>query len=118
MMTTKRLLSLLILIMLVVPVSAITYSKEYYLWGNTSLDNFGYVSTNVPSNGLVSHDYAAQYLLSAQWFELRRQTILMEKQNELLEERNNLTRQQMGMKLRCTQNGLAMYGGCLEYAWV
>jgi hypothetical protein len=107
--------------MLIAPVSAITYPKEYYDLGvfndvflirqsEIQLGRWD-ITTWGPNVGAFSS------LITSR--ELRRQTILMEKQNELLEEQNNLTRMQMGMKLKCKiVADIAAGAHCTEYAWV
>lgn len=104
-------LSILIIAMLVVPVSAITYSEEYYkLESRVAM----YIDPIKDMRNAFSYDLDAQL---ATFYEIRRQIILMEKQNELLEEQNNLTRQQMNMTLVCTGRVNSM-GNCLGFSWV
>lgn len=103
---------LLLVVAMVTPVAAVTYSDEYYMLTNESTIAASHFDAYSTWNGYMMNWDKATVV------ELRRQTILMEKQNELLEEQNGLTRRQMSMKLQCTQKGFTMYGGCLEYAWV
>jgi hypothetical protein len=73
----------------------VTYPQEYYDLGTVSygvaLPTWGYdnyVEINDPK--YVGRSAGATRIGTAQWMELRRQTILMEKQNELLAEQNEL----------------------------
>jgi hypothetical protein len=93
-MYEKIILVLLLIAAIAAPVAAtnVMYPDEYYAWGNGSLQAFN-SALEKGSGGLITNDYVARGLLTAQWFELRRQTILMERQNELLEEQNDLLRQ-------------------------
>jgi hypothetical protein len=84
----KPFLYILILAMLVTSVSAVAYSDEYYTLGKEAdglISNVG---------NLRSWDQNFQKSI---WLELRRHTILMEKQNELLGEQNGLLRNRTKM---------------------
>lgn len=78
---------LLIPACLVIPAHAVVYNEEYHQISDKlsvmSLDNL--TSFEIAWGGIVYWDIASYY-------ELRRQTILMEKQNELVEEQNGLLR--------------------------
>lgn len=60
------------------PVSAVTYSEEYYTFG--AITNVSWDKISGAYYGIGQDNPTAQYLT---FLELRRQTILMEKQNEL-----------------------------------
>jgi hypothetical protein len=97
----KPFLYILVLAMLVTSVSAVAYSDEYYTLGKEAdglISNVG---------NLRSWDQNFQKSI---WLELRRHTILMEKQNDLLGEQNGLLRNASGMKYRCEYNmGVKMF---------
>jgi hypothetical protein len=69
------------------PVSAVTYSEEYYSLGSF-VDKYFYDKhiNNTYENQLNLNDNIGNYASLASARELRRQTILLEKQNELLME--------------------------------
>lgn len=77
---------LLILACLVIPAQAVVYSEEYYTLDSAISKYFDVVENISPR---WSYELDAQVIT---YYELRRQTILMEKQNELLEEQNGLLR--------------------------
>ncbi len=96
----------LVLALVCVPVMAanVTYPQEYYDLGIASYEvafpTWGYdnyVEINDPK--YAGRGAGATRIGVAQWMELRRQTILMEKQNELLAEQNEL----MGMLVNATE---------------
>lgn len=105
----KPFLYILILAMLVTSVSAVAYSDEYYTLGKEAdglISNVG---------NLRSWDQNFQKSI---WLELRRHTILMEKQNELLEEQNELLKNKSALSLSVgcgkenyTINGDLIYRG-------
>lgn len=76
------------------------YPQEYYTLSALSDKVYSYISTERPTGNAVG-TYAEQ--LSA--MELRRQTILMEKQNELLAEQNEL----MGRLANATEIKFVVY---------
>lgn len=63
------------------PVAAVTYSEEYYTFG--AITNVSWDKISGAYYGIGQDNPTAQYLTV---LELRRQTILLEKQNELLME--------------------------------
>jgi hypothetical protein len=88
-MTTRSIiLILLIATILCVPVSAadVTYPQEYYTLGNATSSWISDVLTN---------SLLAANMDSIRNFEMHRQSILMEMQNELLAEQNELIKRQM-----------------------
>ena len=80
----------------------LTYPQEYYELGNINDQMYTHERlTTAASWGMDSKDTFGIYM------ELRRQTILMEKQNELLEEQNKLLRSTH--KLICISNWSSKY---------
>ena len=69
---------LFIILIYVTPVSAVTYSEEYYTFG--AITNVSWNKISGAYYGIGQDNPTAQYLT---FLELRRQTILLEKQNEL-----------------------------------
>jgi len=96
----------LVIALVCVPVMAanVTYPQEYSDLGTASYEvafpTWGYdnyVEINDPK--YAGRSAGATRIGVAQWMELRRQTILMEKQNELLAEQNEL----MGRLVNATE---------------
>jgi hypothetical protein len=109
-MIRHTLFILLIAAILCVPVSAanVMYPQEYYTLGNATSSWISDVLTN---------SLLATNMDSIRNFEMHRQSILMEMQNELLAEQNELLRAQMNATLVCV--GWTMNTKpCLEYRWV
>ena len=101
------LVALLVIVLVCVPVMAanVTYPQEYSDLGTASYEVafpvWGYDRYSELSDTKYggSYDAGATRMGVAQWMELRRQTILMEKQNELLAEQNEL----MGRLVNATE---------------
>ena len=86
-MKTKLLIILLFLLLCITPVMAVTYQEEYY--------TLGAITDKYFSNQYINSEYGykldwsdniGNFASLASARELRRQTILLEKQNELQEE--------------------------------
>lgn len=99
-MTFKYIIAFLMIVAFILPSSAIVdlkYSDEYYRLGSLSTqvyNSFDASYVNGWNMAWASTSTAGSTVLSA--IELRRQTILMEKQNELLFEQNALLRKLAG----------------------
>jgi len=111
-MNLKHLLITMLLLALVVPGVVgenVTYPQEYYTLGEQSDSLTSYITMDY----FKKYQFTAttEGLISA--IELRRQTILMEKQNEMIYQQNMWQR---NAKLECTSMVGAV--GCYEYAWV
>lgn len=87
----------------------ITYPQEYYNLKTKEQDI-------LDGSGFIGYDGNAAKYAAAISFELRRQTILMERNNELLQEQVNLLKAQKDAKLKCKTTEYR--GACMEYAWV
>lgn len=97
-----KLISVLVLLsLLVLPAMAanVTYPQEYYTYYTEAKEH---IDSAIDANRLydITFDPIRDTGI-ANYYELRRQTILMEKQNELLAEQNELMRMQMNMTMKC-----------------
>jgi hypothetical protein len=82
-----KLIVILMLLLCASPVTAVTYSEEYYTLGSL-IDKY-FSNLNVKNEigyNLDWSDNAGNFASLASARELRRQTILLEKQNEILQE--------------------------------
>ena len=112
----SKLVTIIILFVLiistVIPVQAVnlTYPDEYYhLWEKENIPE-GKMSGAYYMNG---REFPTVGLF--QWYELRRQTILMEKQNELIAEQNELLTKQFSLSFTCHR--YTQTGSCSQYKW-
>lgn len=87
--------------------NTIEYPQQYYSLGQQSYDEF------TKSQNEARYNPATYGVMSATWLELRRQTILMEKQNEMIYQQNMWQR---NATLNCVRAHAGNY--CQEYAWV
>jgi hypothetical protein len=110
------LLLLALTVVLVSPVVAenVTYPQEYYTNGiytdsvNTYLLNAAYLKNDLDADDILDILKQTRNLDIATFLELRRQTILMEKQNELIAEQNELMGRLVNateIKFVCTATG-------------
>lgn len=101
--------------------ASITYSEEYYKLGLQADElNKWHLVDNVMSPDLVSRNawkstgqMVSDASALASFYELRRQTILMEKQNELIAEQNEMLKNRT---MVCVSEPISYY--CKEYKWV
>lgn len=95
------LLALAIVVMVVAPAMAanVTYPQVYYTYGSNSIEH---INTAINAGRMYGITYdPIRDTGIANYYELRRQTMLMERQNELLEEQNELMRMQMNKTMKC-----------------
>ncbi len=118
-MTLKYIVAFLMIMAFVLPSSAIvnlTYSDEYYRLGIMSAQVYNSFDSSYVNGwhmDWASTATAGSTTLSA--IELRRQSILMEKQNEFLAEQNELMRMQMNQTLECTVKTWSVNGNWKVY---
>jgi hypothetical protein len=93
----------------------IIYPQEYYTLGQQS-DKIFLDYPDLTTLGKQGSWPSISLPASISAIELRRQTILMERNNELLQEQVNLLKAQKDAKLKCVRPG--QMGLCYEYAWV
>ena len=74
----KEIIIIMLLLLCAPPVAAVMYSEEYYKLGTQSINEISMAETD---RGLTL--WAKERASIATYYELRRQTILLEKQNEL-----------------------------------
>lgn len=115
----KKTLVLLGLLMLIVPCMAvnITYPSEYYTLGLSSdviLQKQMSIDPAIYWNIISYSPNIGAFSSLAISKESRRQTILIEKQNELIAEQNELIKQILKSKLVCIDGSMAR---CQKYGW-
>jgi hypothetical protein len=101
----KHFLYILILLMLITPVSAITYRDEYYNYTHNADIIFNKFALSgdrsAAGNWMWGNDYQFQQMEAMRGKAIQ---IAIEKQNELLEEQNGLLRNMSGTKYKCEYN--------------
>jgi len=119
-MNFKTLITLLLIFSTMGTASAanITYSEEYYKLGLQADElNKWHLVDNVMSPDLVSRNawrsngqMVSDASALASFYELRRQTILMEKQNELIAEQNEMLRNAGNLPRNCVKQNYTVNG--------
>lgn len=103
----KTLVALLLVFSIIGTASAanITYSEEYYSLGDITNVSWRMVSGAYYGTG---QEYPTVQFLT--FLELRRQTILMEKQNELIAEQNEMLRNAGNIPRNCVKQNYTVNG--------